>query len=34
MAKLIIYYYSPLQAELREYLGFDYPIDKFGVIDA
>ena len=23
---MIIYYYSPLQAELREYLGVDYPL--------
>ena len=34
MKKLDIYYDSPLQADHRECLGFDHPIEKYGVIDA
>ena len=34
MKKWDIYYDSPLQADHRDYLGFDHPIEKYGVIDA
>ena len=30
----IKYYYNPIQADHREYLGFDNPINKIGEIDA
>ena len=34
MKKWDIYYDSPLQVDHRECLGFEYPIEKYEVIDA